>query len=247
MHGADGRGGFQTLITGTASINSDFSHQATADLRKGEGIGLPIALIILLIVFGTVVAASLPIFLSLIAITLAVALTAILGHLFSVSTFAVNMITLIGLAVGIDYSLFIVSRFREELTRGRSTIDAVAVAGGTAARAVFFSGMTVVLALCALLLVPTNIFVSLGAGAILVVAMAVSRGAHPAAGRARSARAARQPAATAVPGSPSHGRAGRGQAVGDGAGGAGRHAAAGARAGRRGRRDAPGGVAACSA
>ena len=173
VHGANGVGGFQTLITGTASINSDFSHQATADLRKGEGIGLPIAIIILLIVFGTVVAASLPIFLALIAITLAVALTAILGHLFSVSIFAVNMITLIGLAVGIDYSLFIVSRFREELAHGRSTIDAVAVAGGTAARAVFFSGMTVVLALCGLLIVPTNIFVSLGAGAILVVAMAV--------------------------------------------------------------------------
>jgi RND superfamily putative drug exporter len=173
VHGANGAGGFQTLITGSASINSDFSQQATADLRKGEGIGLPIALIILLIVFGTVVAASLPVVLALISITLAIALTAILGHLFSVSTFAVNMITLIGLAVGIDYSLFIVSRFREELTRGRSTIDAVAVAGGTAARAVFFSGMTVVLALYALLLVPTNIFVSLGAGAILVVAMAV--------------------------------------------------------------------------
>jgi RND superfamily putative drug exporter len=173
VHGANGRGGYQALITGSASINSDFSHQATADLRKGEGIGLPIALIILLVVFGTVVAASLPVFLALIAITLAIALTAILGHLFSVSTFAVNMITLIGLAVGIDYSLFIVSRFREELARGRSTIDAVAVAGGTAARAVFFSGMTVILALCALLLVPANIFVSLGGGAILVVAVAV--------------------------------------------------------------------------
>ena len=173
VNAADGRGGFQTLITGTASINSDFSHQATADLRKGESIGLPIAIVILLIVFGTVVAASLPIFLALIAITLAIALTAIFGHLFSVSIFAVNMITLIGLAVGIDYSLFIVSRFREELAHGRSTIDAVAVAGGTASRAVFFSGMTVVLALCALLVVPTNIFVSLGAGAILVVAMAV--------------------------------------------------------------------------
>ena len=173
VHGANGAGGFRTLITGTASISSDFSHQATSDLRKGEGISLPIALIILLVVFGTVVAATLPVFLALIAITLAVALTAILGHLFSESTFAVNMITLIGLAVGIDYSLFIVSRFREELTRGRSTIDAVAVAGGTAARAVFFSGMTVVIALCALLLVPSNIFVSLGAGAILVVAMAV--------------------------------------------------------------------------
>jgi RND superfamily putative drug exporter len=173
VRGANGTGGYRALTTGSASINSDFSHQATADLHKGEGIGLPIALIILLVVFGTVVAASLPAFLALIAITLAVALTAILGHLFSVSTFALNMITLIGLAVGIDYSLFIVSRFREELALGRSTIDAVAVAGGTAGRAVFFSGMTVVLALCALLLVPTNIFVSLGAGAILVVAMAV--------------------------------------------------------------------------
>ena len=173
VNAADGRGGFQTLITGTASINSDFSHQATADLRKGESIGLPIAIIILLIVFGTLVAASLPIVLALLAITLAIALTAILAHLFSVSIFAVNMITLIGLAVGIDYSLFIVSRFREELAHGRTTIDSVAVAGGTAARAVFFSGMTVVLALCALLVVPTNIFVSLGAGAILVVAMAV--------------------------------------------------------------------------
>ena len=247
VHGANGTGGFRTLITGTASINSDFSHQATADLRKGEGIGLPIALIILLIVFGTVVAASLPIFLSLIAITLAVALTAILGHLFSVSTFAVNMITLIGLAVGIDYSLFIVSRFREELARGRSTVDAVAVAGGTAARAVFFSGMTVVLALCALLLVPTNIFVSLGAGAILVVAMAVSaaltllpavlgllgprvnRLRLPYLGRRVSRRV---PRALRAP----RARGRRGQAVGDGARRARGHAAAGRLAGDRRRR-----------
>ena len=188
-------------------------------------------------------AASLPIFLSLIAITLAVALTAILGHLFSVSTFAVNMITLIGLAVGIDYSLFIVSRFREELARGRSTIDAVAVAGGTAARAVFFSGMTVVLALCALLLVPTNIFVSLGAGAILVVAMAVfaaltllpavlgllgprvNRLRLPYLGRrVMSARAAGRPSVMA--------RAARAS-----------HAAAGRLAGDRGRRHAARGVA----
>ncbi len=244
VNGANGSGGFQTLITGTASINSDFSHQATTDLRKGEGIGMPIAIVILLIVFGTVVAASLPIFLALIAITLAVALTAILGHLFSVSIFAVNMITLIGLAVGIDYSLFIVSRFREELTHGRSTIDAVAVAGGTAARAVFFSGMTVVLALCALLVVPTNIFVSLGAGAILVVGMAVfaaltllpavlgllgprvNRLRLPYLGRRlMEARAVRQ-------------------AVGAGAGGEGRHAAARDRALRRGRRPAPGRLAA---
>jgi RND superfamily putative drug exporter len=173
VHAANGRNGFQSLITGTASINSDFSHTAATDLSKGEGIGLPIALIILLLVFGTLVAAGLPIVLALIAITMAVALTAVLAHTFSVSVFAVNMISMMGLAVGIDYSLFIVSRFREELAHGRSVTDAVAVAGGTAGRAVFFSGMTVVLALFGMLIVPTNIFVSLAAGAILVVASAV--------------------------------------------------------------------------
>jgi len=173
VHAADGRDGVTTMITGTASITSDIGETADRDLRQGEGIGLPIALIILLIVFGTLVAAGLPIVLSLVAITVAVALTALLGQATNVSVFAVNMVTMMGLAVGIDYSLFIVSRFREELLRGRSVLDAVTVASGTASRAVFFSGMTVVLALVGMLIVPTNVFVSLGAGAILVVAAAV--------------------------------------------------------------------------
>src|SRR5450759_2713321 len=81
---ADGKGGFTTLITGTASIQSDFSQTASHDLQRGEGIGVPIALIILLIVFGAVVAAGLPIVLGIIAITAAVALTALVGQTFSV-------------------------------------------------------------------------------------------------------------------------------------------------------------------
>jgi putative drug exporter of the RND superfamily len=173
VHAADGKGGFDTLITGTASIGSDFSQTANADLRRGEGIGVPIALIILLVVFGALVAASLPIFLSLIAITFAVALTALVGQTFDVSVFAINLISMMGLATGIDYSLFIVSRFREERARGRDKIDAISVTGGTASRAVFFSGLTVVIALLGMLLVPTNIFASLAIGAILVVTMAV--------------------------------------------------------------------------
>ena len=170
---ADGKGGFTTLITGTASIQSDFSHTASHDLQRGEGIGVPIALIILLIVFGAVVAAGLPIVMGIIAITAAVALTALVGQTFSVSVFAINMISMMGLATGIDYSLFIISRFREERARGRGKIDAITVAGGTASRAVLFSGLTVVLALAGLLLVPTNIFASLAIGAILVVTMSV--------------------------------------------------------------------------
>ena len=173
VHAADGRSGIDALITGTASINSDFSQTAESDLRKGEGIGVPIALVILLIVFGAVVAAGLPLVLSLLAITLAVALTALVGQTFDVSVFAINMVSMMGLATGIDYSLFIISRFREERARGRDKLDAIAVTGGTASRAVLFSGLTVVLALLGLLIVPTNIFASLAIGAILVVSMSV--------------------------------------------------------------------------
>jgi putative drug exporter of the RND superfamily len=173
VHAADGKGGFSTLITGTASINSDFSHTAEKDLQRAEGIGVPIALVILLLVFGAVVAAGLPVVLSLVAITAAVALTAVVGQAFSMSVFAVNMISMMGLATGIDYSLFIISRFREERARGRDKIDAITVTGGTASRAVLFSGLTVVVALVSLLLVPTNIFGSLAIGAMLVVGMAV--------------------------------------------------------------------------
>jgi uncharacterized membrane protein YdfJ with MMPL/SSD domain len=83
-------------------------------------------------------------------------------------------VSMMGLATGIDYSLFIISRFREERTRGREKLEAIAVTGGTASRAVLFSGLTVVLALLGLLIVPTNIFASLAIGAILVVAMSVT-------------------------------------------------------------------------
>ena len=173
VHAADGKAGLDTLITGTASIQSDFSHAASHDLQRGESIGLPIALIILLLVFGAVIAAGLPVVLALIAITLAVALTALVGQTFSVSVFAINMISMMGLATGIDYSLFIVSRYREERAHGRDKLDALSVTGGTASRAVLFSGLTVVLALAGLLLVPTNIFASLAIGAICVVSMSV--------------------------------------------------------------------------
>ena len=95
--------------------------------------------------------------------------------------FVQNMITMIGLAVGIDYSLFIVSRFREERTRGVSVEESIATAGATATRAVFFSGITVILALAGLLIMPMNIFISFGLGTITVVIAGGARRAHPAA------------------------------------------------------------------
>ena len=90
------------------------------------------------------------------------------------SVFALNVVMMMGLAVGIDYTLFILSRFREELAAGRAVPDAVGRSAATASRAVLFSGMTVIIALCGMLVVPFTIFTSLGAGAILVVAAAVA-------------------------------------------------------------------------
>jgi RND superfamily putative drug exporter len=101
-------------------------------------------------------------------------ITALVGTAYSFSFFVQNMITMIGLAVGIDYSLFIVARYREERLHGHDKLEAIAHAGATANRAVFFSGMTVVLALLGILVVPSTIFLALAAGAIFVVLVAVA-------------------------------------------------------------------------
>ena len=173
VEASNGRGGYQVLATGQATLGRDFTKLSESDLQKGEAIGIPIALLILLAVFGTVVAALIPVVLAIFAIVVAIALAALIGQISPLSFFVVNMITFMGLAVGIDYSLFIVSRYREERRRGHDKLGAIEVAGSTANRAVLFSGMTVVLALVGMLIVPTKIFVSLGAGAILVVLVAV--------------------------------------------------------------------------
>ena len=171
---ADGRDGFTVALTGTGAWERDASAVAESDLMRGEAIGIPIALLILVVVFGSLVAALVPLALGVVAIVAGAALTALLGEGFMVSVFALNIVTMMGLAVGIDYSLFIVSRFREELAAGLTVPDAVGRAAATASRAVLFSGLTVVLALCGMLVVPFSIFTSLGAGAVFVVIAAVA-------------------------------------------------------------------------
>ena len=166
-------GSFQVLITGKATMDMEFKEIAEKDLQTGEGIGISVALVVLALVFGAIAAAFLPIVLAIAAIIVALGATALVGQAFDLSFFVTNMITMIGLAVGIDYSLFIVSRYREERAKGLEKVDAIATAGATAGRTVVFSGMTVVLALSGLLIFPMSIFQSLGAGAILVVIAAV--------------------------------------------------------------------------
>ncbi len=167
-------GGFSAMTTGVASTNRDFNTVAQSDGRRTETVGIILALIILLVVFGTLIAAGLPVALAGFAIIVALGITAVIGQKYQLSFFVANMITMMGLAVGIDYTLFVLSRFREELERGRDKYQAIAVAGATASKAVLFSGMTVILALLGMLMIPMSIFVSLGAGAIFVVAVAVA-------------------------------------------------------------------------
>ena len=121
----------------------------------------PLPSIILILVFGALVAALVPIMLAAISIVVALGAVALVGQAFALSFFVTNIVLLIGLPVGIDYSLFIVARYREERARGREKMEAIARTGATASRTVFFSGMTVVFALIGLLMVPFNIFISL--------------------------------------------------------------------------------------
>ncbi|MPZ50516.1 MAG: MMPL family transporter [Dehalococcoidia bacterium] len=171
---ANGEGEFQVYVSGFASVGEDFNKALEEDLQRSEFLTLPVALLILVVVFGALAAALLPIAVAAIAIVVAIALTAVIGQQFQFAFFVTNMILMMGLAVGIDYCLFIVSRFREERSHGRDKEEAISISAATAGRAVLFSGITVVVALLGLLIVPQTIFRSLSGGAILVVLAAVA-------------------------------------------------------------------------
>ena len=164
---------FEVYMIGNASIEHTFSELAENDLVTGETIGVAIALVILALVFGAVVSAFIPIILAIVAIFTAVGLTAIVGQFMDLNEFVPNIISMMGLAVGIDYSLFILSRYKEERERGLDKHAAIEAAGGTAGRAVVFSGLTVVLAMLGMLIIPERTFQAFGIGSILVVFVAV--------------------------------------------------------------------------
>jgi RND superfamily putative drug exporter len=164
----DGEPGYRAAVTGDRTSDADEDAASLEDLKKGElFFGAPLALVILLLVFGAVVAGLVPLILAIAAIVVALALVALLAQVYDLSVFTQNMLIGMGLALGIDYSLFTLSRYREERLQGREKADAIAAAGATAGRAVLFSGIAFVLAMLGLLLVPHTIFRSLAAGAIL--------------------------------------------------------------------------------
>jgi putative drug exporter of the RND superfamily len=161
--------GYRAALTGSRTADADEDEASLEDLKKGElFFGAPLALVVLLLVFGAVVAGLVPLILAIASIVVALALVALLAQAYDLSVFTQNMLIGMGLALGIDYSLFTLSRYREERRGGRQKEDAIVAAGGTAGRAVLFSGIAFVLAMLGLLLVPSTIFRSLAAGAILV-------------------------------------------------------------------------------
>jgi RND superfamily putative drug exporter len=167
--------GFAVAITGDHTVANDFNTLSQRDLEHGElAFGLPAALVVLVLVFGAVVAGLVPVLMAILSIIVGLGLVALLSLEVSLSVFIVNMLTGMGLALGIDYSLFVISRYREERGRGLTEDEAIAHAGATASRAVLFSGGTFVVALFGMLLVPTTIMRSLAAGAIIVGVVSVA-------------------------------------------------------------------------
>ena len=194
---ADSATGFEVDITGVNTLDHDFTELSESDLTNGElKFGLPAAMIVLVLVFGALVAAFIPMSIAILSIIVTVAISSVLGQFTSLSFFIVNMITAMGLALGIDYSLFVLSRYREERQAGRDKVDAIIATGGTSSKAVLFSGSSFVVALLGLLLVPDTILRSLALGAIIVGDRHDGRGHHPAARPAVAAgRPGQRPAA----------------------------------------------------
>ena len=160
---------FDVTISGEWTLDRDVNKILDEDLKTGEFyFGIPAALVILVFVFGALVAAVLPLVIALFSIVIALGLSALIGQAFDLSVFLVIMLTVMGLAVATDYALFVLSRYREERAAGRAKLEAITASGGTASRAVVFSGMAFVLAMSGLLLIPETVLRSLGVGAITV-------------------------------------------------------------------------------
>ena len=165
----------EAKVTGEWSVWSDFNEMNAEALHKAELLsGIP-SMILLFFAFGSVLAAALPLALALAGIAVGFALLHLLGWSTPMSVWSMNFSMMIGLAVGIDYSLFIVSRYREERAEGKNAFDAIENTMSTAGKAVFLSALTVVMALAAVFLVPVMVFRSMALGMILsVVAVAAA-------------------------------------------------------------------------
>jgi putative drug exporter of the RND superfamily len=163
----------QLYVTGATAITKDFIERSESDTKRSEFAALPLTGLVLVLAFGALVAAGIPLIVGMLSITLSLALIYLVTYVFSVTSFAQSVVTMLGLGAGIDYALLLVNRFREELSSGRESRQAAANTVRTAGRAVGFSGLTVAIAMAALL-IPDLLFIrSIGVAGVLVVLMTV--------------------------------------------------------------------------
>jgi RND superfamily putative drug exporter len=168
------RGGPLTVtVTGPPAFRSDLDQALAADLQRSEIISAPLTFLVLVLVFGSLVAAALPVGVGGLAVVGGIALVMALSHFTEVAQYAINIVSLVGLGVAIDYSLFMVSRFREEIAAGAAVPDALARTMATSGRAVLFSGLAVAIGLGGLLFFHGSFLASLGEGGTIVVLLSV--------------------------------------------------------------------------
>ncbi len=165
--------GIEVAVTGGPALDYDVRKVSTEGAKRSEERALPLTAIVLILAFGSLVAAALPLVVGSFAITSSLALVYVASSFHPMSVFVVNIVTMIGLATGIDYSLLVVTRFREELNRGLSPKQAAIRTMMTAGRAVVTSGLTVIVGFASLLILPTSETRSMGIGGLLVVTAAV--------------------------------------------------------------------------
>jgi uncharacterized membrane protein YdfJ with MMPL/SSD domain len=165
-------GPLEMLPVGNIPLNHDFTEVTRTDLQRAELVILPLVVILLLLVFGSVVAALLPLLVGALSMAGAIAGTLLMARYTSVSVYAPNIVTMIGLGVAIDYSLFIVSRFREEI-RAQPGPEALARTMATAGRAILFSGLTVAIGLLGMVFLGLGNIGSIGWAGTMVVSLAV--------------------------------------------------------------------------
>ena len=163
-----------THLTGDPAVYAELEQRSAEDLRKAESYTIPVAILVLVLIFGTLVAAALPVIGGGMAVTVTLGIFWLLAQVLDISVFAMNVATLLGLAVGIDYALFMVGRFREELAAGRTVAEAVETTVATAGRSIFFSGIAVVIGLIGLVTFPYMSLRSMGWGGAIVVCFSVA-------------------------------------------------------------------------
>jgi uncharacterized membrane protein YdfJ with MMPL/SSD domain len=169
--------GVEAYVSGQPAIAHDLDPIFSKDLRKGESIALPIALAVLLAVFGLSLAATIPFLFAAATITGTLGIVFIFAHYLTMATYVTNLVQLIGLGIAIDYSLLIVYRFREELDRGGTKDEAIVRTMATAGRAVIFSGATVAIGLGLLLFMPVPFMRSMGVGGFLIPLVSIAAAA----------------------------------------------------------------------